>query len=55
MCLSGLPAFADKLSGTRMEFALAELAIEEPQEPEEDIEFVVDKGMYFSLPCMTPF
>ena len=34
-----------------MELALAELALEEPQEAEEDIDFVVDKGMfYFSTP-----
>ena len=33
------------LTITRMELALAELALEAPQEPEEDVEFVVEKGM----------
>ena len=35
-----------------MELALAELALEEPQEVEEDVDFVVDKGVflfYFSV------
>lgn len=33
----------------RMEVALAELALEEPQEPEEDVEFIDDKGTFFSF------
>lgn len=33
-----------------MELALAELAPEEPQEVEEDIDFVIDKGICFSSP-----
>lgn len=35
------------LTAARMELALAELVIEEPQDPEEDIDFVVDKGTFF--------
>lgn len=37
------------LTAARMELALAELAVEEPQEPEEDIDFVVDKGAFLSF------
>lgn len=32
-----------------MELALAELALEEPQAPEEDIDFIVDKGKFFPI------
>lgn len=37
-----------------MELALAELALEEPQQPEEDVEFVIDKGKFFPI-HITPF
>lgn len=37
------------LTAASMEVALAELALEEPQEVEEDIEFIVDKGTFFSV------
>jgi hypothetical protein len=49
--LAGYPhiVVSGTLTTTRMELALAELALEEPQEAEEDVDFVVDKGTFRSF------